>query len=101
MNMLLSSHVATRRSLSTAGSVKRLASYRFLASASETNKYPHLFEPLTLANGVVLPNRVLMGSMHTGLEGNSIPGVGLWALGEERHDLSAMAAYFKERAQGE
>jgi 2,4-dienoyl-CoA reductase (NADPH2) len=41
-----------------------------------------------------------MGSMHTGLEGNSIPGIGLWYLGEERHDLTAMAEYFRERAQG-
>lgn len=48
----------------------------------------------------MLPNRVLMGSMHTGLEGNSIPGIGLWYLGEERHDLTAMAEYFRERAQG-
>ena len=29
--------------------------------------YPHLFTPLDLGH-VVLPNRVLMGSMHTGLE---------------------------------
>ena len=28
--------------------------------------YPHLFRPLDLGH-VVLPNRVLMGSMHTGL----------------------------------
>ena len=30
-------------------------------------KYPHLFQPLDLGH-VTLPNRVLMGSMHTGLE---------------------------------
>jgi len=29
--------------------------------------YPHLFQPLTLGN-LTLPNRVLMGSMHTNLE---------------------------------
>jgi len=97
---MLSSHPATRRSLIAAGSLKRLVSRRCLASSSETLQYPHLFQPLDLGNGVVLPNRVLMGSMHTGLEGNSIPGLGLWALGEEHHDLSAMAQYFRERAQG-
>lgn len=97
---MLSSH--SRRPLTAAGRLKHFVGRRGLASASDSleHRYPHLFEPLTLANGIVLPNRVLMGSMHTGLEGNSIPGVGLWALGEERHDLSAMAAYFRERAQG-
>lgn len=29
--------------------------------------YPYLFRPLDLP-GVTLPNRILMGSMHTGLE---------------------------------
>ena len=29
--------------------------------------YPHLFAPLEVA-GFTLPNRVLMGSMHVGLE---------------------------------
>lgn len=93
---------AARRSMAVTGSWKRLVGRRCLASSvsDETLKYPHLFEPLELGNGIVLPNRVLMGSMHTGLEGNSIPGLGLWALGEERHDLSAMAEYFRERAQG-
>jgi 2,4-dienoyl-CoA reductase (NADPH2) len=62
--------------------------------------YPHLFEPLQLNNGVVLPNRALMGSMHTGLEGHSIPSLGLWYLGEERHNLEKMAVYFEERARG-
>ena len=48
--------------------------------------YPHLFRPLDLGH-VVLPNRVLMGSMHVGLE----EGIG------PLHDL---AAYFAERAAG-
>ena len=30
-------------------------------------RYPHLFAPLDLGH-VTLPNRVLMGSMHTNLE---------------------------------
>ena len=48
--------------------------------------YPHLLSPITLS-GVTLPNRVLMGSMHTGLE-------------EASGGLSRMAAYFAERARG-
>jgi len=49
-------------------------------------KYPHLFSPLDLGF-TRLKNRVLMGSMHTGLE--DVPNAG------ER-----MAAYFAERARG-
>ncbi|WP_406051193.1 FAD-dependent oxidoreductase [Kribbella sp. NBC_00889] len=48
--------------------------------------YPHLLEPLDLGH-VVLPNRVIMGSMHTGLEDRS-------------KDLPKLAAYFAERARG-
>ncbi len=48
--------------------------------------YPHLFTPLALAH-LTLPNRVLMGSMHLGLE--EAPG------GFER-----MAAFYAERARG-
>ena len=65
--------------------------------------YPHLFAPLALNNGVVLPNRVLMGSMHTGLEGHSMPE---WfrkyvlQSADDPHDLSALALYFQERAEG-
>ena len=47
--------------------------------------YPHLFTPLDLGF-TTLKNRVLMGSMHTGLE--------------EGKDLHKLAAYFAERAQG-
>ncbi|MBP2411313.1 2,4-dienoyl-CoA reductase (NADPH2) [Arthrobacter stackebrandtii] len=49
-------------------------------------QYPHLFEPLDLGF-TTLPNRVLMGSMHVGLE--ELPG------GFER-----MAAFYAERARG-
>eukprot|EP00957_Ditylum_brightwellii_P102801 7834104-Ditylum_brightwellii.AAC.1 len=62
-----------------------------------------MFEPLDLGPDIgTLPNRVLMGSMHTGLEGHSIPRFLLPFLrAEEDHsDLSAMAQYFKERAEG-
>ena len=48
--------------------------------------YPHLLAPLDLGF-VTLPNRVLMGSMHVGLE--EYPG------GFER-----MAAFYAERARG-
>ncbi|TDW15855.1 NADPH-dependent 2,4-dienoyl-CoA reductase [Kribbella kalugense] len=50
------------------------------------NPYPHLLEPLDLGH-VVLPNRVIMGSMHTGLE-------------DRLSDLPKLAAYFAERARG-
>ena len=32
-----------------------------------TTRYPHIFSPLDLGH-VTLKNRILMGSMHTGLE---------------------------------
>src|SRR5579864_2338111 len=49
-------------------------------------RYPHLFAPLDLGF-VTLPNRVLMGSMHTGLE-------------DRARDYDRLAAYFAERARG-
>jgi 2,4-dienoyl-CoA reductase (NADPH2) len=49
-------------------------------------QYPHLFTPLDLGF-TTLKNRVLMGSMHTGLEDGS------------NHDR--LTAYFAERARGE
>lgn len=49
-------------------------------------KYPRLFEPLDLGH-VTLPNRVLMGSMHVGLE-------------EEMGQLKKLGAYFARRAEG-
>ncbi len=48
--------------------------------------YPHLFQPLDLGF-TTLPNRVLMGSMHTGLE-------------DHARDFPKLAAYFRERAEG-
>ncbi len=48
--------------------------------------YPKLFSPLDLGF-TTLPNRVLMGSMHTGLE-------------EKKDDLRALAEYFAARARG-
>lgn len=49
--------------------------------------YPHLLAPLSLG-GVTLKNRVVMGSMHTGLE-------------EEKGGMDKLAAFYKERAKGE
>jgi len=51
-----------------------------------TTPYPHLLEPLDLGF-VTLRNRVLMGSMHTGLE-------------DHARDFPRLAAYFEERAAG-
>ena len=48
--------------------------------------FPHLLAPLDLGF-TTLPNRVLMGSMHTGLE-------------DGRKHFPAMAAFFAERARG-
>lgn len=48
--------------------------------------YPHLLAPLDLGF-TTLPNRVLMGSMHTGLE-------------DGRQHFPALAAFFAERARG-
>ncbi|MBA4349968.1 MAG: NADPH-dependent 2,4-dienoyl-CoA reductase [Rhodobacter sp.] len=47
--------------------------------------YPNLLSPLTLGH-VTLPNRVLMGSMHTGLE--------------ERGDWNRVAEFYADRARG-
>ena len=48
--------------------------------------YKHLFEPLD-AGGVRLPNRILMGSMHTGLEARP-------------DGIERLAAFYAERARG-
>ncbi|NHU85689.1 NADPH-dependent 2,4-dienoyl-CoA reductase [Kocuria sp. JC486] len=50
------------------------------------NAYPHLFEPVTLGS-VTLPNRVIMGSMHTGME-------------DDPAQFPELAAYFAERVRG-
>lgn len=70
---------------------------------SENPYFPNLFKSLDLGPAIgSLPNRVIMGSMHTGLEGHSIPSVLLPLLKPDHShtDLSAMAAYFEERAKG-
>ncbi|MBI5333569.1 MAG: NADPH-dependent 2,4-dienoyl-CoA reductase [Burkholderiales bacterium] len=57
-----------------------------MSSPAAASPYPHLLAPLDLGF-TTLKNRVLMGSMHTGLE--------------DGRDLSRLAAYFAERAEGE
>ncbi|MEX3686517.1 FAD-dependent oxidoreductase [Paraburkholderia sp. BR14263] len=52
-----------------------------------TNHYPHLLRPLDLGF-TTLKNRVLMGSMHVGLE-------------EAPNGFERMAAFYAERARGE
>ncbi len=49
--------------------------------------YPKLFEPLTIS-GHTIKNRILMGSMHTGLE-------------DRAKNYHKLAEYFKKRAEGE
>ena len=53
---------------------------------NEPSPYPHLFRPLDLGF-TTLRNRVLMGSMHTGLE-------------DRASDFPKLAAYFAERSAG-
>lgn len=55
-------------------------------SASQQSAYPHLFQPLDLGF-TTLKNRVIMGSMHTGLE-------------ELPNGHKHMAAFYAERARG-
>ncbi|WP_102944231.1 NADPH-dependent 2,4-dienoyl-CoA reductase [Stenotrophomonas sp. VV52] len=57
-----------------------------MSPAAESTAYPHLFAPLDLGF-TTLRNRVLMGSMHTGLE-------------DRARDFPRLAAYFAERAAG-
>ena len=51
-----------------------------------SSHYPHLFEPLDLGF-TSLKNRLVMGSMHTGLE-------------DRFYNYGKLAAYFAERAKG-
>jgi 2,4-dienoyl-CoA reductase (NADPH2) len=53
----------------------------------KTTLFPNLFRPLDLGF-TTLKNRILMGSMHTGLE-------------EEKDGFSRMACYYAKRAEGE
>lgn len=94
---------------------------RFHLQSKKHPLYPNLFTPLDLGPDLgILPNRVLMGSMHTGLEGHSMPS---WmekmldyvvdpaettssnsnSDSDHHHDhssLDRMATYFRRRALG-
>src|SRR5262249_19315046 len=63
----------------------RRGRYRF-EGESGTDPYPNLLSPLDLGF-TTLHNRVVMGSMHTGLE-------------DRAGDTDRLAAYFAERARG-
>lgn len=54
---------------------------------SSKHQYPHLFQPLALRGGIVLPNRFMMGSMHTGLEARP-------------DGMPRLAAFYAERSKG-
>ena len=56
------------------------------ASSGHATAYPHLLAPITLGR-LTLRNRVVMGSMHTGLEDSAL-------------NLPKLSAYFAERARG-
>jgi 2,4-dienoyl-CoA reductase (NADPH2) len=65
---------------------ERLTRARQLLIRLRVVKYTHLFAPLDLGF-TRLPNRIVMGSMHTGLE-------------DRARDYPKLAAYFAERARG-
>ncbi len=66
----------------------RAHGYRTVTAATleRVSPYPHLLEPLDLGF-TTLRNRVVMGSMHTGLE-------------DRASDLDRLATYYAERARG-
>ena len=57
-----------------------------MTSSNPATNYPHLLAPLDLGF-TKLKNRVIMGSMHTGLE-------------EAKNGFERLAEYFAERARG-
>lgn len=57
-----------------------------MSPQSSHSRYPHLLSPLDLGF-TTLPNRVIMGSMHTGLE-------------EHAGGFERLAAFYAERARG-
>ncbi|MGB3109391.1 MAG: FAD-dependent oxidoreductase [Psychrobacter alimentarius] len=62
------------------------ATASMIDTACTNEHYPHLFEPLDLGF-TTLKNRLVMGSMHTGLE-------------DRFYNYGKLAAYFAERAKG-
>ena len=103
-----SSSTSTRTSTSTSTSASA-SGVGHPTTHQHQHPYPHLFAPLDLGPDIgVLPNRALMGSMHTGLEHHSCPSLVARFLGDNdhqahsthHHPLERMASYFAERAKG-
>jgi len=65
---------------------RKASSNNTINTAQSNEHYPHLFEPLDLGF-TTLKNRLVMGSMHTGLE-------------DRFYNYGKLAAYFEERAKG-
>jgi 2,4-dienoyl-CoA reductase (NADPH2) len=66
--------------------LRESATVRFETDMPNTHPYPHLMAPINLGFAT-LKNRVIMGSMHTGLE-------------DDPAHFPRLAAYFAERARG-
>ena len=60
--------------------------HKTIPATADNTLYPHIFEPLDLGH-TTLKNRIVMGSMHTGLE-------------DRFYNYGKLAAYFAERAKG-
>jgi hypothetical protein len=77
--------------ISSLNSASKRLGFKYARSLSlSSSPYPHLLKPLDLKSGHQMRNRVLMGSMHTGLEE---AGSGVFGSGP----LDRMAEYFAER----
>lgn len=92
------SNPRTIKSNSLLANMRRMANAATAPSSSNPsstpdNKFSKLLEPLVLTGGTTLRNRVLMGSMHTGLEESKkmllFPG-----------KLDEMATFYAERSKG-
>lgn len=63
------------------------------------DEYNNTFTPLPILPGIHLKNRIIMGSMHSGLEPHSIPS--FLTTTSETHHLEALAEYYLERVRGD
>lgn len=108
--MMTSPHQSLPR-VSRGDMSRMFSSNACLASDANHPHFPKLFEPLDLGNGIPpLSNRVIMGSMHTGLEGHSIPRLLSYFLRDSKAAAAAtdqphlshaaeLAEYYAERAR--
>lgn len=94
------------RSIQRLGALRQARHSSTAAAVAKTTSnilYPKLLEPLDLG-WTVLKNRVLMGSMHTGLEEPPAKGGIFGSLpffGGGHGTLDGMAAFYAERARGD